>query len=357
MRLLHCSDIHLDSKLETNFTPQLARQRNHEICLTFERMVHFAQNNSVNAILLCGDIFDTNRISQTTLRFVLDMIRKSNSIQFFYLRGNHDECTLLNYAEIPQNLMLFSNKWQYFRCKDLVVAGIEIDEINAETLYEDLSLEPNQKNIVMMHGQVDSACGTHKVNLSRLSGKNIDYLALGHIHAYQLKKLDHRGVYCYSGCLEGRGFDETGEKGFVLLDIDNHSIHSRFIPFAYRQFHKVEIDISKYSRITEILNDLRTICAEISSEDFLQITLNGRNISGVPLDINFLEDMLSSTFYYVKIYDESFLDFETTFAEGQISLRNEFIKSVNADSTLSETDRNVILKIGLSAISNEESYV
>ena len=54
--------------------------------------------------------------------------------------------------------------------------------------------------------------------------KNIDYLALGHIHKYKQAELDQRGVYCYSGCLEGRGFDECGEKGFVLLDIDEESL-------------------------------------------------------------------------------------------------------------------------------------
>ena len=49
---------------------------------------------------------------------------------------------------------------------------------------------------------------------------NIDYLALGHIHSYKCHKLDKRGVYCYSGCLEGRGFDECGDKGFVLLETE-----------------------------------------------------------------------------------------------------------------------------------------
>ena len=42
------------------------------------------------------------------------------------------------------------------------------------------------------------------------------------IHKYKKEKLDNRGVYCYSGCLEGRGFDECGEKGLktavALLD-------------------------------------------------------------------------------------------------------------------------------------------
>ncbi len=73
-----------------------------------------------------------------------------------------------------------------------------------------------------------------------LRGKYIDYLALGHIHSYKKERLDDRGVYCYSGCLEGRGFDECGEKGFVLLDITEGKIHTEFVPIAKRMLHEVK---------------------------------------------------------------------------------------------------------------------
>jgi fucose 4-O-acetylase-like acetyltransferase len=78
----------------------------------------------------------------------------------------------------------------------------------------------------MLHGQETagrfvknkkSADYAGSVSLSALRGRGIDYLALGHIHAYKKAPLDSRGIYCYPGCLEGRGFDECGRKGFVLL--------------------------------------------------------------------------------------------------------------------------------------------
>ena len=46
--------------------------------------------------------------------------------------------------------------------------------------------------------------------------KNIDYLALGHVHEYRSGQLDGRGVWAYSGCPEGRGFDETGKNAFAV---------------------------------------------------------------------------------------------------------------------------------------------
>ena len=59
------------------------------------------------------------------------------------------------------------------------------------------------------------------VSLPRLQNKNIDYLALGHLHDYRFERLDSRGHYCYSGALEGRGFDELGPKGFVVVSFNN----------------------------------------------------------------------------------------------------------------------------------------
>lgn len=354
MKIIHCSDLHLDSKNDTNFTPKLAQQRNHEICLSFERMLEFAQKNAVTAILLCGDMFDSSRIRQTTVDFILDLIRRFPQILFFYLRGNHDESLPLNMQALPKNLKLFSNKWQYYILNDLVIGGIETDPSNAETLYDTLKLDANKTNIIMMHGQIGTESAVDQVNLSLLKEKNIDYLALGHLHSYQTCKLDYRGSYCYSGCLEGRGFDETGRKGFVLLEINPHSIQARFIDFASRNFHKFDFDISNYNKITEILNELRKACNDISENDFVQISLLGSNKSGSTLDVAFLENALASQFFYVRILDKTrFTDMDSS-EYSRNSLRNEFIKSVNTDSTLTEEEKNSILQIGLSAIHNEE---
>lgn len=353
MKLIHCSDLHLDSKMNTRFSPEMGQQRNHEICLTFERMIHFANKNDINVILLCGDLFDTSRTRHTTVEYILDIIRRFPQIIFFYLRGNHDESSFICEKELPQNLILFSNQWQYFNCNDLVIAGIEIDDSNAENLYNNLNLDSNKTNVVMMHGQVGSESAVNMINLPLLKGKNIDYLALGHLHSYQQSRLDYRGVYCYSGCLEGRGFDETGEKGFVVLEIKQHSIQTKFIDFASRHFHKLDIDVSHCEKITDVLNTLRIICSEIPKDDLVQITLCGKNASGCVLDVSFLENTLSAMFYYIKVYDK------TTFIDSPSSrihntLQKEFILSVQSDLTVSEEEKNAILQIGLRALQNKE---
>ncbi|MGX8704776.1 MAG: metallophosphoesterase family protein, partial [bacterium] len=75
---------------------------------------------------------------------------------------------------------------------------------------ETITVITRHKNIVMLHGDITNL---NSIPLSMLKERNIDYLALGHIHKFQKGKLDDRGIWVYPGCLEGRGFDEEGPKG------------------------------------------------------------------------------------------------------------------------------------------------
>ena len=59
MKFIHCSDIHLDSPMESNLTPRQARERNAELCATFARMVDYAKAEGVTA--------DTSSISSQTV--------------------------------------------------------------------------------------------------------------------------------------------------------------------------------------------------------------------------------------------------------------------------------------------------
>ena len=58
MKIIHCSDLHLDSKMETNLNREKARERKNEILITFEKMIEYSKLNGVEIIILAGDLFD-----------------------------------------------------------------------------------------------------------------------------------------------------------------------------------------------------------------------------------------------------------------------------------------------------------
>ena len=358
MKIIHCSDLHLDSKMETNLNKEKARERKNEILLTFEKMVGFAKQNEVKVIIIAGDMFDKKNISVKAKKIVKNQIMLNPEIDFLYLKGNHDEINFIEEEEeIPSNLKLFNEKeWVTYKYGDIAVTGIEIGKQNNYNIYNSLILEKNDINIVVMHGQEsqnDVKDKTEIINLKDLKNKNIDYLALGHIHTFKQEKLDNRGIYCYSGCLEGRGFDECGEKGFVLLDIEDKQIKTEFIPIAKRTLHEINIDITGVTENYDIEQKIEEETNKISKDDLIKIVLKGKVEAGTTRDIDYLKKKYEDRFYCVKIYDETTLNIDYMKHQNDASLEGEFIRLV-LEQALTDEEKGKIINTGIKALLGEE---
>jgi len=352
MKILHCSDIHLDSSMERNLSAAQARERNAEICATFARLAAFAAEQQVTAVLIAGDLFDTQRVTAQTAGFVLDTVRSVPDVDFLYLRGNHDE-TGFEGMDLPKNLKTFGPDWTFHRYDNVVIAGMDVERGNWETIYDSLMLPENTVNIVTLHGQVSTQPGEELIALPKLKRKNIDYLALGHIHACQTGKLDERGTWCYCGCLEGRGFDELGPKGFVLLNAEENGVTTEFVPFARRTLEEVPVDISDLTTVSQILTAVQSAVQGIRADSLVKITLTGTYTLETQKDLNFLKKMMDGRFWFLKIKDESRLKIEKETYEHDISLKGEFIRLVMA-SDKSEEEKEQIICYGIRALSGEE---
>lgn len=355
MKLIHCADLHLDSKLESNIGKEKAKERRNEILLTFERIVRFAKQEEVTAILIAGDLFDTKNVAAKARNLVLDLIAQNPEIDFLYLRGNHDWKT--NFIEgrtIPANLKCFGTDWIEYQYDNVSVWGKETmaDESN----YASLMTEPDRMNIVMLHGQevrsnVKDDAGV--IALPALKNRNIDYLALGHIHSYKKEKLDNRGIYCYSGCPEGRGFDECGDKGIVLLEVEDDKVTETFVPMASRLLHEVKVDISGRETATDILRAVDEKVADIPSKDMVKIILQGYYTVDTEKDFTYFDQAMEGRFYFLKWKDETRLSIDYKEYENMISLKGEFVRTVmNGKETDEEKEQMILL--GIRALSGED---
>lgn len=364
MKIIHCADLHLDSKLGANLNKVKAKARKGEILHTFERMVMYAADHGVSAILISGDLFDIRNISATARNTVLFAIKQYSDIDFYYLQGNHDKDNFLSgEEEIPQNLKLFGGQWKSYETKGgkITISGLELNSENHGSAYISLVLDANKFNIVMLHGQEAESVVKDKaeiINLKELRNKGIDYLALGHIHAYKKEVLDPRGSYCYPGCLEGRGFDECGEHGFVLLDIDESTgqYSHEFISFAQRKLYAVEVDVTGCESTAEMLGIIRDTLKlkNIESESMLKVVLKGNLEVTSEKDIDYMLSSLEPSYFFVKIYDETRLHVKVEDYLLDESLKGEFVRQVLKDEALSEEEKNIIIRYGLQALSGEE---
>ncbi len=355
MKIIHCSDLHLDSRMEA-LSSEKSRARREELIHSFERMVDFASENSVRAIIIAGDMFDTKKVSNKTRKRLLLTIETHKDIDFLYLSGNHDEDNFISSLEyLPDNLKTFGDKWTKYRYADVVISGIRFTTENKGVVYDTLNLDENDKNIVVMHGQTadyKSDKNVEIISLPKLKNKNIDYLALGHIHSFLGNKLGDRGTYCYAGCLEGRGFDELGNKGFVLITVQD-GLSYEFIKFSRRSLFAHEFDLSGreswYSSRLDLLKELD----EYSTDSLIKVVLTGEITADFDLDVEGLNKELNEKFYFAKIYDKTELKIDLNDYVADKSVKGEFVRSVMASSLDEDMKRQVILK-GLNALKGKE---
>jgi len=361
MRIIHCADLHLDSKMETNLSKEKAKERKNEILITFERMIEYAKENDVKIIIIAGDMFDKTQITQKAKKIVKNAIYSNPEIDFIYLKGNHDEAGFIEEDEIlPENLKLFNNRnWITYEYGNISITGIEFGYQTNYEIYNSLLLEKDKTNIVVLHGQesdVDVKDKAEVINLKGLRNKNIDYLALGHIHAFKEGKLDNRGIYCYSGCLEGRGFDECGQKGFVLLNIENDKIQKEFIPFAFRTLYEVNVDLTGITQNSDIEKKIKEKLIDIPSNSLVKIVLGGEAEIGEERDIEYLTKKFENDFYYVKIIDKPKRKIDFMKYQNDISLKGEFIRLVLSQESLNDEEKSKVISTGIKALAGEDIY-
>ena len=373
MKIIHCADIHLDSVMQAKLSEQQAKERREEILHTFERMVEYGSDLGVEAILISGDLFDTDKVSGATAGVIKSCIVNHPEICFYYLQGNHDHgCFQKMLASIPNNLKLFGENWSFYSMdrqiengRKVVIGGIELPT-KAKKDWEvpelALSLGMEDLNIIMIHGQTADSHYQNDdkkdlIHLPDLKNKGIDYLALGHIHSYRLETLDGRGKYCYPGCLEGRGFDETGEKGFVVLDIDEKTgtIATEFVPFAYRTIYQVEVDVTGCENKEQMEQKIREqLDADtISVKSLISLELVGELDPEVEKDIDYLERIAASGFYFLRIKDRTTYLIRKEDYLYDASLKGEFVRKVLEDENLTEEDKSMIIRYGILALRGE----
>lgn len=361
MKVIHCADLHLDSRLNSNFAcKEKAKERRNELIMNFSDLVSFAKSNDVSHIMIAGDLFDKSDISATARNTVLHEIVSNPEIGFFYLKGNHDADNFLSDLDtLPDNLFLFNDEWTKYTLDEegiICLYATELTKERAGSLQESFVPDPSQINIVMLHGQEANSSVKDKteiINKNAFRNKGIDYLALGHVHKYIREELDPRCVLCYPGCLEGRGFDETGEHGFVLLDIDvsSHRIKDTFVPFAKRKLYEIEVNVEDLSLPTQMVQSVKSAIESSPAKDtdLIKVVLKGGLSVDVSVDLNFILNYIVSDFYFVKIYDETTVKVRYEDYLLDQSLKGEFVRKVS-ESDLSEEEKARIIRYGLIVI-------
>lgn len=237
MRFLHLADLHLDTLFagRSRAVRDRLRAASRE---ALSRGVDAALREEVDAVLLAGDLFDGERLSFATERFLLAQLQRLSeaNIPVVYATGNHDPGAGLSGSgrvAWPAGTMVLAS--QLPRTVDIrsgdgtLVGTVTGTGHESGRVGEDLSVAmappapTSVPAVALLHTQVTGAGGADAHDryapseLPRLREAGFDYWALGHIHTRQILNR-HPGI-AYPGIPQGRSPRETGAGGAFLVDI------------------------------------------------------------------------------------------------------------------------------------------
>lgn len=353
MKIIHAADIHLGSKIESKFPLEMTLKRRKEILDTFSRMVSFAKENDVKVILLAGDVFDKDKPAIKDKEFFYKTVKNNPEIDFLYLKGNHDIEGSYEETSIPNLKTFNSGEISTYSYGNIDISGIEMVNENYRSFYSKIMLNKERINIFLLHGDDSNTFGLNKIRIDSLANKGIDYLALGHYHSYKEGKIDSRGRYAFSGCLEGRGFDECGEKGFILLDVDKE-VKSTFIPFSRRTIHEVIVDLTGSSDLVDAKSKVDLSIKDIDKDDILLINLIGNLPVNAEITADDIKVYLENRFYFVYVKNKTNSLIRLEDYVNDKSLIGEFVRGVYASEEYDEETKQKILSTGIKLITKRE---
>ena len=405
VKLIHTADLHLDSAFRSRFTKEEAENRRQKQLMAWKELLSFAVEKKVQGILIAGDLFDSPVVSHGTMDFFLSTMAEHPEISFFYLRGNHDTENTFRYQEnLPKNLFLFSEKGKKYRLNDrLLLAGVEYgtkdisfgenegatqgagqaaeqaveqetvhgaealskNETESEEESKFLKLKEEDCNILLLHGALyqgtpkgDSFQGEEGIFLKNLEKLPLSYIALGHIHKGGEGKLNNGALWAYPGCLQGRGFDEEGERGFLYLKVEEEKkeIHKEFIPIKQGEFRILEIELLEDEGTLACLKKIEEEMekAGISKEDSLRIILKGKKGLEQERNLRYLQLQLQDSVFFLEIQDECELSWNREEAMKEKSLKGEFLRVLAAADNLSKEEQEEIIALGMGLLQGGE---
>jgi exonuclease SbcD len=296
-RFIHCSDLHIDSPFKgLSFEkPELAKKLRASTSQAFQNIVDLAIKEKIDAVVIAGDIYDSKDKSlQAQFKFREGLKELSDAgIPSFLVHGNHDPLDS-RFATLkwPGLVTVFSGEGvegHTIQRDGKILARIQGISYPTRDVRENLALQFERHSgagfgIGVLHANVGGNPDHDDYapcSIEDLVSRNMDYWALGHVHAHQVLRPDDPAIV-YSGNTQARHKNETGIKGCCLVTLSPHASPAiQFIAVDSVRFICESLDVGSARTLDDVIESVQSRCEEISAsagglDVLIQLSLTGR---------------------------------------------------------------------------------
>ena len=355
LKIIHGADFHLDAPFAA-LSPEQARVRRAEQRQLLERLANLAEAEGADLVLLSGDLLDGGETYQETVEALARALGQIGA-PVFIAPGNHDPYGPRSvYANTvwPDNVHIFST---------VQVESVELPEHNCvvhgaafTTPQADRSPlmgfsapRDGKLHLMVLHGDVASQGRYGPIDPADIAASGLTYLALGHVHACSGLQKAGDTFWAYPGCPEGRGFDETGEKGVLAVTVgDDLALSARFVPLAGRRYEIVEVDVTGADTAEAAL---QTALPPAPTGDCCRIVLTGQRDFEAP-DLAALTALAAPSYFSVTLRDHTRPRRALWARAGEDSLTGLVLRALKGAESLEE--RELAARFALAALEHGE---
>ena len=290
IKILHCSDIHLDAPF-VGLPGEKADERRRALRDTFSNLIECISERKIDYVLIAGDLFETKYATNMTAEILIKSFRSCPDTNFIIAPGKndcYDNNPLYLSGRLPENCYVFSSDTLSrfdFENDKLTIYGwaFKGEELTENPIFDKHVDDSSKINIVCGYADLDGDINSTNCPISsqEMNRFGADYYAFGSHHKKTEFVKKGASMYSYCGSLECTGFDNPYVGGVKLLNIDyadgELSMDGKNIAFGHLQFVTEVIDITGVNANNEITNRISQLISKkkYGAETALRIELVG----------------------------------------------------------------------------------
>ncbi|AZN71003.1 DNA repair exonuclease [Georhizobium profundi] len=294
-RFIHAADLHLGSPFDGLAIKDrvIAERFAAATRDAFSELVRRAIEEEVAFFIVAGDVYDGEwRDNSIGLFFNREVARLDRAgIPVFLLKGNHDADSVVTKSiTLPTAVSQFDTR----RPSSFSLDGLKVS-LHGQGFAERAASDnlaraypapvPGHFNIGVLHTSLTGRpphANYAPCSVDDLRARGYDYWALGHVHHHEIVASDPPIVF--PGNLQGRNIRESGEKGAILISVEDGRVASidRLVVDQAR-WQQVRVDISQAETMPALLrlveDALASSCGDVAGRlTALRVTLTGASV-------------------------------------------------------------------------------
>ena len=354
MKFVHIADMHFDCAFSNLVNIEgLAERRRLQQREIFRKIINYIKENKIEFLFIAGDLYEQKYIRKTTIEYINNLFKEIPETKIFITPGNHDpyiKNSYYNEFNWNKNVYIFNSDIEKLQFENINIYGYGFSDFyckNSEI--ENITIEEKNKiNILITHASLD-ACKNEDMQYNPISNAKLkqigfDYVALGHIHKNNYEK-DNNIIY--PGSTISLGFDELGEHGIVVGNIEKGKIETKFIVLDDTKFCEKELDITEIETEEELIEKI--ISLKLDENNLYKIILIGKRNFNIDEQKIF---KLINIKNILKIKDFSKIKYDLNKIAEEESLRGFFVKEMLEKLNIEENKKLVedAIEIGLESL-------